>query len=211
MNFYPHDLVKLNIVKILKQNPTFPEWVSQSLLSAPWVVVRRGEQKVGMIPVGVRGKTRSQRQALTVSEQAVITKVSPYELVHKKAWVSVDTSRKALPVFQALEAIVPIMREFEWGIGGNAGYELASGRSMANVHSDLDIIVQKFPKISDKEALKLLAELNQYGVHIDLQVVEEQNGFSLEEYANNRSQTILMKTDQGPRLVTDPWKVVTEK
>ncbi|PIO81842.1 hypothetical protein BSQ38_09455 [Pediococcus damnosus] len=206
MELLPHDLIKLGAIKNLKEFERLAQWAKLSLVRAPWVVVRRGYQSAGMVPVGIRGNLRNERQSAMVSEQAIVGKVSPFDLVLNKMWLSVNSSRKTLPVFQALDAIAPIMRDFSWGIGGSYGYELVSGVPMAKVSSDLDIIVQNFPKVSVNEAQKLLSELNQYGVHIDLQVVEGQNGFSLEEYAHNRSQTILMKTEKGPQLVPDPWE-----
>ncbi|MFS1240402.1 hypothetical protein ACL36S_16155 [Lactiplantibacillus plantarum] len=38
-----------------------------------------------------------------------------------------------------------------------------------------------------------------------MQMVHGQAGFSLEEFAQNRADSILMKTSHGPVLTEDPW------
>lgn len=210
MTYFPHDLIKLNEVQHLVNFAELPQWAKNSLLRAPFVVVRRGSQINGQIPVGIRGLLKAQRAAAVVAEENVAQKISPFQLVQSKKWTFVEKIRQQLPVFQALPAVVPILEPFEWGIGGSCEYELASGVPMVNVNSDLDIIVKHFAKLSATQAQTLLAKLNQFGVHIDLQVVTDQNGFSLEEFANARSRTVLIKTSGGPQLATDPWQAIQE-
>lgn len=125
--------------------------------------------------------------------------------------MKVAATRKELPVFQALREVFPILQEYQWEIGGSCGYELVTGVPMVNLNSDLDIIVKNFPVISLSEARDLLFKLNQFKVHIDMQVTDGQNGFSLEEYANDRSQTTLIKTVNGPELTKNPWLAITQK
>lgn len=211
MKFLPHDLIELDEAQSLQDFNSLPQWAKESLIAAPFVVVRRGQQMNDMIPVGIRGRLKKQRASALVSAQSVKSKTTPFELAKTQKWADLDRDRQKLPVFQALRSVAPIMHKYEWGIGGSCGYELVTGIVMANETSDLDIIVRNFPKIETAQAKTLLFELNQFNVHIDLQVTEGQNGFSLEEYANDRSETTLIKTANGPKLATDPWLAIKAK
>ncbi|WP_264372415.1 phosphoribosyl-dephospho-CoA transferase MdcG domain-containing protein [Companilactobacillus paralimentarius] len=81
---------------------------------------------------------------------------------------------------------------------------MATGTRAAKMTSDLDLVWLPEHSINKNEASSLLKELNQFGIHADLQVIQGNNGFSLEEYANSTS-TIMMKTLEDPILVKDPW------
>ena len=62
-----HDLIRLREPIALTADGPAPSWVEPVLRRAPWVVVRRGPVRDGMMPVGVRGLTRSQRFAAFVA------------------------------------------------------------------------------------------------------------------------------------------------
>jgi phosphoribosyl-dephospho-CoA transferase len=53
-----HDLIRLREPIALTVDAPVPAWVVPALRRAPWVVVRRGRVHDGMMPVGVRGRTR---------------------------------------------------------------------------------------------------------------------------------------------------------
>jgi hypothetical protein len=50
-----HDLIRLRKPIALTMDASVPPWVEPALRRTPWVVVRRGHVRDGMIPVGVRG------------------------------------------------------------------------------------------------------------------------------------------------------------
>ena len=50
-----HDLIRLREPIALAVDAPVPPWVEPVLRRAPWVVVRRGHVRDGMMPVGVRG------------------------------------------------------------------------------------------------------------------------------------------------------------
>ena len=54
-----HDLIRLREPIALFVDASVPAWVEPALKRTPWVVVRRGHARDGMIPVGVRGLARS--------------------------------------------------------------------------------------------------------------------------------------------------------
>jgi len=89
-------------------------------------------------------------------------------------------------------------------------YEMATGIEMVHQTSDIDIIAWKVKPMSIKQAQLLLKQLNQFNVHADMQVVNRDRGFALEEYAMNRDAQILIKTNAGPQLSADPWHYIEE-
>lgn len=204
----PHTLLRLTSSAVFHGDAPVPDWVNERLAACPVVVVRRGPQTDDRLPVGVRGPERQQRWAGAVALTDVTTVITPMDLVVTRAWQNVSSIRQVLPAIQALPKLAPILNAISWGIGGSVGFELATGQPTAKPTSDLDLIVPKLAPISVTAAQELLAKLNQFGVHVDLQVVAGQNGFSLEEYAQQRSATVMLKTMTGPKLVADPWQAV---
>ena len=73
MELRPHDLVRLSEPgAVLNADPAPPAWVAPALARAPFAVVRRcGAAPPGMVPVGVRGRTRSERFAAQVPVAAI--------------------------------------------------------------------------------------------------------------------------------------------
>jgi Phosphoribosyl-dephospho-CoA transferase MdcG. len=132
--------------------------------------------------------------------------ITPYDLVQGQAWKDVPDKRRALPAIKALPEIAEILKDYQWGISGSVGFELATKTNTAKMTSDLDLIWKPTNSLSKHVAQALLMSLNKFGVHADLQVMEGNNGFSLEEYANANS-TVMMKTLSGPILVQDPWNI----
>jgi len=209
----PHTLLHLTSAQaVIGDNAQpVPTWVTTALTATATVVVRRGPQSAGRIPVGVRGPQRQQRWAGTVAVADIQTQIVPTELVANQAWKQLAASRQQLPAIQALPRLLPLLTGQPWGVGGSVGFELATGQPVAKVTSDLDLIVPALVPMSVGAARDLLQTLNQFGVHVDLQVVAGQNGFSLEEYAQQRSTTTMLKTGHGPELVTDPWVALNLK
>lgn len=201
----PHSLVKIDPGQFFSDEKK-SRWVIDSLTKVPLVIVRRGNIVDGKVPVGVRGVKREQRFAGYISIKIVAAEnlITPDALIHG-TWDVLSKSRQELPAIKALPKIVPIMKEYKWGIGGSVGFELASRQATAKNSSDLDLILYEKKHLSREVASVLLKKLNQFGVHADLQVVHGQKGFSLEEFVNNTSKTILVKTANGPKLSRDPW------
>ncbi|WP_125565473.1 malonate decarboxylase holo-ACP synthase [Companilactobacillus insicii] len=204
LNLLPHDLIKIKLDDFFSDSD-IPSWVIDSLKRAPLVIVRRGILD-GKIPVGVRGVRREQRFPGFISSNIITGEnvISPRSLVND-TWKNLPDERLKLPAFKALPKIATLLEGYQWGIGGSAGFELASGQPTAKMTSDLDLIWYENRHLSHAESVKLLKSLNQFGVHADFQVVHGQKGFSLEEFANNTSDTILIKTANGPKLSSDPW------
>lgn len=201
----PHDLLKIRTVQDLS-SLQLPDWAEKVFSKSLTVVVRRAQIADDLIPVGIRGHERSQRLASWVSLDKVVKSITPYELVQNNAWLDLSNARKELPAVMTLEKIAPILSDFTWGISGSVGFELATKTPSAKMTSDLDLVWKPKQRINQKSAQQLLKILNQFEVHADLQVIQGTDGFSLEEYANANSTT-MVKTIKGPKLVTDPWEI----
>lgn len=199
----PHDLLKISSINDLITDG-LPKWVEDIFPDSLTAVVRRSEIVSDKIPVGIRGIKREQRFAAFVLDSNIEEVITPYQLVSEKSWQNVSDERKNLPAIKALPAVAKILQEYKWGISGSVGFELATGTNSAKMTSDLDLVWKPNSPISREGAKNLLAKLNQFGVHADLQVIQGNNGFSLEEYSQSKS-TILMKTLSNPILVKDPW------
>ncbi len=199
----PHDLLQISSVEDLSGD-NLPVWAKTVFPNSLTVVVRRSEILNKQIPVGIRGVKREQRFATYIEETAIKNIITPYELVNAKAWERVSEARKELPAIKALPFVADVLQGYNWGISGSVGFELATKTESAKTTSDLDLIWKPNHSINKKTAQSLLKDLNQFGVHADLQVIQHNNGFSLEEYANS-SSSIMMKTLGDPILVEDPW------
>jgi len=199
----PHDLLQIASVADLSGD-NLPNWAKAIFPDSLTVVVRRSEILNDQIPVGIRGIKREQRFSTYIEETAIQNVFTPYELVNGRNWENVAGDRKQLPAIKALPAVSKILSGYQWGISGSVGFELATQTNTAKMTSDLDLIWKPNHPIDKQAAKELLQSLNQFGVHADLQVIQDNNGFSLEEYANS-SSTIMMKTLGDPILVEDPW------
>ncbi|APX72343.1 malonate decarboxylase holo-ACP synthase [Companilactobacillus allii] len=206
IEFLPHNLIKIDPKGFLSENE-IPDWVIDSLEKTPLVIVRRGEIIDNKVPVGVRGVKREQRFAGFILIDSVIDVLTPQSLVNN-SWDKLSEDRFELPAIKALDQVSKILKDYNFGIGGSVGFELASGQATAKMTSDLDLIWYESTRLSHEEAFKLLKKLNQFGVHADFQVVHGQKGFSLEEFVNSSSDTILVKTANGPILSNDPWSEI---
>lgn len=202
-----HDLVWFQSIKDLEYDGELPDWVNASINQAPIGVVRRGVHVPDEVLIGIRGHQKSQRFAAKLSQSAIVKVIDSRKLIK----VSIaEVNDPTLPVWQGLPEINQYLvdHQLNWGISGSAAYELATGISMVNANSDVDLIAVDQSRISLDDARAILEFLNQFGFHADVQIMHEQKGFSLEEWVNNSTQSILIKTAQGPILSTDPWNEI---
>ncbi|MDC4185202.1 malonate decarboxylase holo-ACP synthase [Loigolactobacillus coryniformis] len=205
----PHTLLKLKTVTDLIFTGDLPEWVTDMLAQAPYVIVRRGQQDT-QIPIGIRGYQKNQRFAAWLplgAWQQVITPQAALKYLPQLA-----ATRQTLAAFQTLRQITPLLADYQWGVGGSLQYELVTGLPMARAASDVDVIMTLPPKkLTPAMAKQLVTTLKQMSQHVDIQVVANEYGFSLEEYGMQRSTEILVKSNQGPQLFHDPWTFIQER
>lgn len=207
MELRPHDLVRLRTPTALTAtDPAPPAWVAPSLAAAPFAVVRRcAAVAPGMVPVGVRGRTRSERHAAQVPVTALVERIMPEHLVLTRSWERALRSA-SIPALAALAAAADWLDGLglPWGPVGGVGFELATGVPVLGAGSDLDLLLRADAP-PDRVGLRTLASrLATLPARCDVQVELAAGAVALGELVRADSHDILLRTAQGPRLVARP-------
>ena len=173
--------------------------------TSPWVVVRRAQAPPGLIAVGVRGNSRSERWA-TFCEQRLIRKILRPEELLQRDRNSNDVQRT--PALRALQQMKDRWAglTLPWGPGGSVGFELASGRKVTTEASDLDLVIRAEQPIAHQQARSLLDRTLGLEAKVDIRVETPVCGFALEEYVSASSAKILLRYSDAVRLGEDPWR-----
>jgi phosphoribosyl-dephospho-CoA transferase len=202
-----HDLIRLREPIALPVHAPVPAWVEPALRRTPWVVVRRGYVRDGMMPVGVRGQARQQRFAAVLAVAEIADRLSPEELTDSR-YVIERKRKDAAPALAALARVAPILasRGYHWGPGGSVGFEIATGVATATSSSDLDLILRQDHRLGLDEAIDLRAVLAEAAAPARVDVLLEtlRGGVSLADLAAMPAR-VLVRTPDGPRLPVDPW------
>jgi phosphoribosyl-dephospho-CoA transferase len=202
----PHDLLWITGAEVLLSDVALPDWVRVEMTRASLVVVRRAPIVGDLIPVGIRGRLRSERCAASVPFGCVRERVIPEDLVAQRRWCG-NPRTSAVPAMRVLEKIAREwpFPEQAWGPTGSVGFELATGVHSATSESDLDLVVRAHERLSRKDAEILLKTVSHQDAAVDIQVETPVGSVSLREYVAPSSKQILLKTCNGPKLVIDPW------
>ncbi|MDV2685965.1 malonate decarboxylase holo-ACP synthase [Alkalihalophilus lindianensis] len=194
-----HDLIELTNVEGFLLKGTFPDWVRQSLRELPYVVVRRAPIIDGLIPIGIRGKHRSERCASTISISSIKKIYTPE---------SIDVSKVQThtpPIKEALKAIEEMMAEYPltWGPTGSVGFELITRNPTTHLKSDIDMIIRSDVTLQRTTAETLINQLSKLPVKVDILLERDEGGYALSEYASG-AKKLVMRSTEGPKLVTHP-------
>ncbi|MEU8382852.1 malonate decarboxylase holo-ACP synthase [Streptosporangium sp. NPDC048865] len=195
----PHDLLRFSGAAALDGTP--PGWVPASVAACPWGVVRRALHPPGLVPVGIRGAERWQRHAALVPHDAVTRSVPPEELRGRRPWLpllAVTLSAVTLLLTAELEA------DAGWGPIGAVGFELATGKPVTHLGSDLDLLIRTPLRLERAMATRLAAIFSALPGRVDCQLETPGGGVGLVEWARTGGP-VMARTDHGPRLVDDPW------
>jgi phosphoribosyl-dephospho-CoA transferase len=202
-----HDIIRIDPRQVTGGGEPVPDWVSGTLLCCSYAVVRRGLALNHLVPIGIRGATRSRRWAGFCSVTAVREVLRPPDL---RTRTIAAARAAAIPAFRALQQVRERWRSLSlpWGPGGSAGFELATGLPIATPGSDLDLILYVSTPIAYQQAHRLLIEASGLPAVTDLRVETPSSGVSLREYVaflDGRSANVLLRTAAGAMLGTDPW------
>ncbi|WP_024697085.1 malonate decarboxylase holo-ACP synthase [Pseudomonas avellanae] len=195
----PHDLLWGMPLSALPDDA--PQWAVDTVLAGQPVVVRRQAMPAGQVAVGLRGRGREQRYAASMRLTDVYRRVTPEQLIDSASetvqeWPALRALRQVRPVMDALERV--------WGVGGSAGFELASGIAALHQGSDLDLILRTPQPFSRRCAAELVEALAASVCRVDVQLQLDQGAVALREWARPAGR-VLLKTASGARLVSDPW------
>jgi phosphoribosyl-dephospho-CoA transferase len=199
--FLPHDLVEIATPEAIVAEATPPDWVRASLSRAPFVVVRRAAPVGALVPVGVRGRTRSERFAAWLPAASAVRRVAPEAVAARRAWRTGGP-----PLLEALDAVDRLMARhgLRWGPVGSVGFQLATGLPCVTERSDLDLIARAPVVLALEGARRLHAALAALPVRADVQLETPGGGVALAEYAAGAGRVVL-RTLTGPRRVASPW------
>ncbi|MDY0205244.1 MAG: malonate decarboxylase holo-ACP synthase [Pseudomonas sp.] len=189
-----HDLLWGMTVEHLE--PTAPSWVHARVAAGNPVVVRRDQQRVNQVAVGIRGTRKSERYATWVPKCSIIRVAQPEDI-------------KLLPqgsehVQKALASVAQLLADRCWGVVGSYAFEAITGEKITTPSSDLDVLLRQEVEMTLEEAQHLFVQFRMLPIPVDVQIETGVGGFSLADWATNTGR-VLLKTDHGPQLVVNPW------
>lgn len=203
-----HDLLWLSDLLLTCPEPVRPEWLTADwLLRAP-AVVRRENTSNGIVPVGLRGKVRSERFKAYAESGKILRKISPEEILMQP----IDKALARFPVVGTLIRIAPAINATGlcWGPTGGVGFTLASGLVVVNNSSDLDLVIRAPQPLSIALSSHLVALCSSVQCRVDLQIETPLGAFAFTEWMSG-SQRVLLKAETGPMLTAHPWGQSTQQ
>ena len=200
--FRPHDLVFADADALT--GPT-PAWALHAVAEGAPLVVRRAPRNARGVPVGVRGASRGERHGDRVAAHAIARRHAPEAIAQARAWCS-HARRRDVPAIAALDVAADVLdsTRWPWGVTGAVGYELATGHPAAHARSDLDLLLRASEPIDRAQARALQTALAAAPARCDVQIETPVGGMALADWASTARQ-VLIKSDTGPFLCTDPW------
>jgi phosphoribosyl-dephospho-CoA transferase len=212
MEWLAHDLLRISGVRdlVCVGGEGCPVWAIDALEEAPFVVVRRSGSIDGLVPVGVRGSTRSQRFGAYLEAESVLRRVTPEQLIESNNRQNDERSRR-IPALSSLVEIKEKLTRMSltYGPTGSVGFEIASGVPATTVASDLDLLIRTPERLSMQLAQQLMEIFSRIACRIDAQLETPRGAVSLAEYASGQ-RPLLLRQNGGPVLVDDLWELPIE-
>jgi phosphoribosyl-dephospho-CoA transferase len=200
-----HDLLLLEADSVSSDDGPKPDWVTSSRAQSLWVVVRRAAAPAGLVAVGLRGINRQHRWGGFVEISGIRARVRPSELSSDMA----QRTTLAVPAFAALAWIEGQLEKsgLDWGPVGSVGFELATGKQVVTATSDLDIALFAPVRFTRDAAREFWTMMSAAPAKVDVRVETPHCGFSLEEYAREGTEQVLIRLPASRRLAADPWAI----
>lgn len=204
VEYRPHDLIWVSAGSLRLAGARLA-WADFAWLGSAPVVVRRETTAAGQVPVGVRGKARSERCKGYVPRAAVQRCVTPEMLAAGLQTGCAKT--KAFAAMSALKDIAPALDAsgLAWGPTGGVGFFLATGLPVLHPGSDLDLVVRAPQPLGSAQAMALAEAQRQSACRIDIQIDTGYGAFALAEWARDGGR-VMLKTNDGPLLCANPWE-----
>lgn len=207
-NIKPHDILQIKDINKFIKSIDSSKWIEESLIKAPFVVVRRGKMIDDKIPVGIRGDSRDKRYGTYLDKENILNVIEPYEISDKRLWTN-NQHVKESNIFKALEIVEEVLKEkkdLKWGPTGSTAFELISNVITINENSDLDILIKIPDFFSIDEAKEINEKIQKVPCKIDIQLEVPQGIISLVEYARGDDPLLLRTNDGGYILVKELFK-----
>jgi phosphoribosyl-dephospho-CoA transferase len=200
-----HDLLFLRSGIVSSAGVAKPAWVTSLESSDLWVVVRQSIAPDGLVSVGIRGIDRHERWGGFANLADVKERFRPSQLSYHMA----RRTRIAMPALAALSWLEGQLDKSEpdWGPVGSVGFELATGQQVVTETSDLDIALFAPTQFSRDTARDLWSVMRAATAKIDVRVETSYCGFSLEEYAREETEKVLIRLPESRKLATNPWAI----
>lgn len=202
----PHDLAWITPEQAGQVLPRdAPVWAQAVLGFGLPVIVRRAPRDAHSLPVGIRGDSRDKRFATRIPASALHDRTTPESL--SQSLEHMDPLRCA--TIAAMAAVGEAAQIFDplnlsWGIGGAVGYELATHTPATHELSDIDLLL-RLPARPERAELQELAErLSRLSARCDVQIETPLGGMAMADWLSGAPR-VMIKSDQGPYLVADPW------
>jgi phosphoribosyl-dephospho-CoA transferase len=201
-----HDLV---CFRVRGYEDHLPDWVDR-VRGHSWAVVRRQEPTArGMIAAGVRGRERSERQAVELRVDDIVRRLSPEDLVVPSAGLATSTDLPSPGIRASLELITANSSSWfgsrAWGPTGSVGFQLATRVPVVRETSDLDLIVRAREYLSPADARSVLDRLAGLPCRVDCLLETTAGAVALVEWARSSNGDVLLRSARGPRLTKNPW------
>lgn len=205
VEYRPHDLLWAP-ASSLQLSGEWLKWADAEWMRSAPLVVRRETTVAEQVPVGLRGKARSQRSKGYVPRAAVQRCMSPELLA--AALPNRCACTKAFAALTALQVIAPALDAIglAWGPTGGVGFFLATGLPVLRSDSDLDLVVRAPQPLGSAQAMALAEVQRHSACRIDIQVDTGHGAFALAEWARDGGR-VMLKTNDGPLLCTNPWQL----
>lgn len=175
---------------------TAPSWVHARVAAGIPVVVRRDQQHKQQVAIGIRGLKKSERYATWLSKDVITRIVKPEQIR--------TLTRCSSPVQQALNAVTQLLHEKNWGITGSYAFQEVTGEQTVTSNSDLDLLLRLPTELTLDEGKHLYAQIQLLPVTVDVQIDTGRGGFTLADWVTSNGR-VLLKTNQGPQLLANPW------
>ncbi len=202
--YMPHDLLWVTGSDALVSDDVLPSWATEQWHAGLPVVVRRDHSGKGLIPAGIRGKHKSQRAPVWVHPENIVKCLSPQLLALEREMLLRSPFATARPVLAMLE-LIELDLPYTWGPTGSCAFALATGQPVMHEDSDLDLQIRCPRPVLPECFARLVEKCESLPCRTDIQIETPRGAFALKEWVREKGRRVLLKTNFGPVLTTDPW------
>ncbi|MFZ4199268.1 malonate decarboxylase holo-ACP synthase [Lysinibacillus sp. NPDC056220] len=196
MEINVHDILKFTDIHQLNDHTAIPAWVTRSIESTSYGVVRRAPIMNQLVPIGLRGNARHERFGTSINQQYILDITTPCSLITRLDFFKNNRFYSLLKEIRYKFDSYKI----KWGPTGSVGFELATGIQVTTTTSDLDLLICL--EVIDEKLLHEISNLLVSShITIDAQIeIPGLGAFLLNDYVENKERGFIIRTLYGPQL-----------